>query len=164
MKKLLMGFGVATALWGCAYNDVNTGRVEPPRIITPSPSERPPVHPLPPAPVMTPEQARQDYEKQRGLTTDNPFRTGTGTVIPRTPIAKNPIFERSEIPRAPRVKSTKPTKKQAPVAKSNQNCGSLPSTCSTMSSCSQAYAALRCGMQKLDRDGDGIPCESLCQG
>jgi uncharacterized protein len=36
--------------------------------------------------------------------------------------------------------------------------------CSQMSSCAEAEFYLNtCGLQKLDRDDDGIPCESLCQ-
>lgn len=36
-------------------------------------------------------------------------------------------------------------------------------TCSEMSSCAQAQACLAAGVSRLDRDGDGIPCESICQ-
>ena len=37
-------------------------------------------------------------------------------------------------------------------------------TCSQMSSCEEAYFHLReCGNKSLDRDKDGIPCESICQ-
>lgn len=35
--------------------------------------------------------------------------------------------------------------------------------CREMSSCSEAAYYLRtCGLTNLDRDGDGIPCESIC--
>jgi len=35
--------------------------------------------------------------------------------------------------------------------------------CSQMSSCSEALFYLKsCGLSKLDRDHDGIPCESIC--
>lgn len=35
--------------------------------------------------------------------------------------------------------------------------------CREMSSCSEAVHYLRtCGLTNLDRDGDGIPCESIC--
>jgi len=36
--------------------------------------------------------------------------------------------------------------------------------CSQMSSCDEAYFYLnKCGIKSLDRDKDGIPCESLCK-
>jgi endonuclease YncB( thermonuclease family) len=35
--------------------------------------------------------------------------------------------------------------------------------CNQMSACEEAKAYLvQCGLSKLDRDGDGVPCESLC--
>ena len=37
------------------------------------------------------------------------------------------------------------------------------STCGQMTSCAEARFYLNsCGVKKLDRDGDGIPCESIC--
>lgn len=37
--------------------------------------------------------------------------------------------------------------------------------CAQMSSCDEAYFYLQqCGVGKLDRDKDGIPCESICGG
>lgn len=43
---------------------------------------------------------------------------------------------------------------------SNLSCG----TCGQMSSCDQAYACLAAGHGRLDRDKDGVPCESICPG
>ena len=35
--------------------------------------------------------------------------------------------------------------------------------CKEMTSCAEAKFHLReCGMHKLDRDHDGVPCESIC--
>lgn len=34
--------------------------------------------------------------------------------------------------------------------------------CKEMVSCAEARAYLKCGLVRLDRDRDGIPCESLC--
>ena len=35
--------------------------------------------------------------------------------------------------------------------------------CKDMSICDEARAYLvQCGMKSLDRDGDGVPCEALC--
>jgi len=37
------------------------------------------------------------------------------------------------------------------------------SRCSEMDSCKEAYFYLeKCGLSRLDRDKDGIPCEKLC--
>lgn len=43
-------------------------------------------------------------------------------------------------------------------------CKGLPRTCGQMVSCEQAKQALKCGNTKLDRDNDGVPCESICPG
>lgn len=37
-------------------------------------------------------------------------------------------------------------------------------TCGQMVSCEQAYACLAAGRSSLDRDHDGVPCESICPG
>jgi phosphatidylserine/phosphatidylglycerophosphate/cardiolipin synthase-like enzyme len=41
-------------------------------------------------------------------------------------------------------------------------CPDLTFTCAQFTSCEQAMACLRAGNTRLDRDGNGIPCESLC--
>ena len=64
----------------------------------------------------------------------------------------------------PVVEKPKPVpvvEKPKPVA--NNSCSGLPRTCGKMSSCKQAYQALECGNRRLDKDKDGIPCESICQ-
>lgn len=43
-------------------------------------------------------------------------------------------------------------------------CKGLPRVCTQMVSCEQAKQALKCGNIKLDRDKDGVPCESICPG
>ena len=43
-------------------------------------------------------------------------------------------------------------------------CKELPRVCTQMVSCEQAKQALKCGNTKLDRDKDGVPCESICPG
>lgn len=43
-------------------------------------------------------------------------------------------------------------------------CKGLPRTCGQMVSCEQAKQALKCGNTKLDRDKDGVPCETICPG
>ena len=38
----------------------------------------------------------------------------------------------------------------------------IAQTCKTFTSCEQAVRSYQSGNSKLDRDKDGIPCESLC--
>lgn len=47
---------------------------------------------------------------------------------------------------------------------SGSQCKGLPSTCGQMANCEQAKQALKCGNTRLDRDKDGVPCESICPG
>lgn len=47
---------------------------------------------------------------------------------------------------------------------SNGNdCSGMYKTCGEMANCAEAQKALACGNGRLDRDNDGIPCESICQ-
>ncbi|WP_162165469.1 excalibur calcium-binding domain-containing protein [Campylobacter fetus] len=41
---------------------------------------------------------------------------------------------------------------------------SVRKMCKQMSSCAEAYEYLnKCGHTRLDRDRDGVPCESICR-
>ncbi|QNJ32760.1 excalibur calcium-binding domain protein [Synechococcus sp. PROS-9-1] len=40
--------------------------------------------------------------------------------------------------------------------------GALAQTCKTFSSCEEAVRSYKSGNSRLDRDKDGVPCESLC--
>ncbi|MBI1258349.1 MAG: hypothetical protein GC204_12830 [Chloroflexi bacterium] len=42
-------------------------------------------------------------------------------------------------------------------------CPDIKASCSQLT-CDQAYACLAAGHKNLDRDGDGVPCESVCGG
>lgn len=50
-----------------------------------------------------------------------------------------------------------------PVVRAGTGCGGA-TTCGQMASCEQAYACLNAGNGRLDRDNDGVPCESICPG
>lgn len=55
------------------------------------------------------------------------------------------------------------TQEKTDLKDSKGQCGSKR-TCKQMSSCSEARHYLNvCGVSRLDRDGDGVPCESLCK-
>lgn len=61
------------------------------------------------------------------------------------------------------VASTKPDDDSSNLLGGDGNCGSKR-TCGQMSSCAEAKHYLNdCGLSRLDRDHDGIPCESLCR-
>jgi hypothetical protein len=52
----------------------------------------------------------------------------------------------------------------SPPAQSDVQCGGKR-RCGQMTSCEEARFYLSsCGVRSLDRDGDGVPCESLCGG
>lgn len=54
--------------------------------------------------------------------------------------------------------------REARDGESARQCGAKR-YCSQMTSCEEArYYLTQCGVSSLDRDGDGIPCESLCGG
>ncbi|WP_439257105.1 excalibur calcium-binding domain-containing protein [Lonepinella sp. BR2271] len=49
------------------------------------------------------------------------------------------------------------------IAHAESSCDDGKRTCKDMDSCADArYHLEQCGMGKLDRDNDGVPCESLC--
>ncbi len=53
---------------------------------------------------------------------------------------------------------------EAPKKGVGFSCGSKK-TCGQMNSCAEARFYLnQCGLRRLDRDNDGIPCESICGG
>ena len=100
--------------------------------------------------------------------TENPFgNTSTKSAVekpkpavekPKPAVEKpKPVVEKPK----PVVEKPKPAvEKPKPVVKNN--CSGLPRTCGKMNNCKQAYQALQCGNRRLDRDNDGIPCESIC--
>lgn len=50
------------------------------------------------------------------------------------------------------------------AAQRPEGCQSDKRTCKDMSSCDEAkFYLTTCGLKRLDRDGDGVPCEKLCR-
>lgn len=45
----------------------------------------------------------------------------------------------------------------------SQCVGIIPKTCSQMADCGEAVRQLKCGNRSLDRNNDGVPCESICR-
>ena len=42
--------------------------------------------------------------------------------------------------------------------------GCSEKSCEQMTNCTEAVHAFQCGRKGLDADGDGVPCETLCEG
>ncbi|WP_087041201.1 excalibur calcium-binding domain-containing protein [Psychrobacter sp. JB385] len=77
-----------------------------------------------------------------GITTvDNPFQGNT--VLKESVEVDHPLFAKGA---------------------GGSQCKGLPSVCGQMVNCEQAKQALKCGNTRLDRDKDGVPCESICPG
>ena len=74
-------------------------------------------------------------------TIDNPFQSNTG--LKESVEVDHPLFAKGA---------------------GGSQCKGLPRTCGEIVSCEQAKQALKCGNTKLDRDKDGVPCESICLG
>jgi endonuclease YncB( thermonuclease family) len=62
-------------------------------------------------------------------------------------------------PQAPRSSPRPAVPSNRPAAPAN--CGPKR-YCGEMDSCAEARWYLRCGLNRLDADGDGVPCETLC--
>ncbi|PKL11742.1 MAG: cold-shock protein [Spirochaetae bacterium HGW-Spirochaetae-6] len=55
-------------------------------------------------------------------------------------------------------------KKTTPSVKAAKSYKCVKKTCEQLKTCAEAkYLLEECDMKELDRDGDGIPCESLCK-
>ena len=76
-------------------------------------------------------------------TVDNPFQSNSNTVLNESVEVDHPLFAKGA---------------------GGSQCKGLPSTCGQMANCEQAKQALKCGHKQLDRDKDGVPCESICPG
>lgn len=63
------------------------------------------------------------------------------------------------------IDNSKTSSKDIPKNSENKfSCNTAKSTCSQMKSCKEAYFYLnQCGIYKLDGDGDGIPCNTICR-
>lgn len=88
------------------------------------------------------------------------------------PVQKVVVYEQTEPPKASRPKPKRRTpkpRKRPRRSVSNANvqgfkCGTKR-FCKQMNSCREAMFYLKtCGVRRLDRDKDGVPCESICGG
>jgi deoxyribonuclease-1 len=84
-----------------------------------------------------------------------------------TPAAPAPVVPTATVPAAPvpaaPVPATPAVTAPAIVNPSGWTCGTKK-TCGEMASCEEATFYLQqCGVKRLDGDGDGVPCASLCR-
>lgn len=76
----------------------------------------------------------------------------------------NPIYP-SDFRKQAKNKNSSPAPSR-PTIISNQSSGysCVRKTCKAISTCQEAYHQLNvCGNSSLDRDNDGVPCESICK-
>jgi hypothetical protein len=70
---------------------------------------------------------------------------------------------RATTPAAPTPQPQSQPRISVPSGGAGFSCGSKR-YCRQMSSCAEAQFYLRqCGLTRLDGDGDGVPCETLCR-
>ena len=78
---------------------------------------------------------------------------------PTTPAKPNQLPPQAHSPAIPNPSKSAPTPKSS---NSVYTCGAKR-YCKQMTSCEEAkYYLNQCGLDKLDKDGDGSPCENVC--
>lgn len=105
---------------------------------------------------MPPWEWRQ-LKKQNKLTPDQYEDKANGTVVRQD----GQISQLNQMTReqSPRDTVNRPTS----TPSNSSSCGNK-SKCSEMSSCEEAkFYLTQCGLRKLDRNNDGVPCESMCK-
>lgn len=117
----------------------------------------------------TPEPTREFTPESTPTPTPTP--TSTPTPIPTTTPTPTPINsskpasfvstpKSTPVPTTPKPATPKPT--ASPPPNTGFSCG-IKKNCSQMINCEEAYYHLNtCGNGSLDRDNDGVPCESIC--
>lgn len=103
-----------------------------------------------------------------------PIKPSCGIYLPNTPYIACPAQEQPKTKQPvgnynPKPKQQVIPKSQPPIDKpvvvkraKGFSCDGK-STCGQMNSCAEARFYLNsCGVRKLDKDDDGIPCESIC--
>lgn len=103
-----------------------------------------------------------------------PIKPSCGIYLPNTPYiacpaqeqpkTKEPVSNYKPKPKQQVIpKSQPPIDKPAVVKRAKGFSCDGKSTCGQMNSCAEARFYLNsCGVRKLDKDDDGIPCESIC--
>jgi hypothetical protein len=84
------------------------------------------------------------------------------TVRPAAAATQAPVSQPTEPISLPATFTPLPPPPPTPVPQ-GATCPGFEFTCSQLT-CEQAYACLAAGKSSLDRDSDGVPCESICPG
>lgn len=82
--------------------------------------------------------------------------------------ANNPVypseFRRNKKKKSQENKQFLATKQKNLQSAKNNSYNCVRKTCKQIASCEEAYFLLnQCGFSRLDRDKDGVPCESICR-
>ena len=81
--------------------------------------------------------------------------------VPDTAVLLPPLAASPLRPMASERPALPPSRQSSPTF--SEKCGGKR-YCTQMTSCAEAQFYLKqCGLRKLDKDGDGVPCESLCR-
>ena len=90
-------------------------------------------------------------------------RSCPARAFPKTLVILATLATLSGCDRAPTPAPSKPAPAAKPTAPPGWTCGTK-TTCGQMSRCDEAkFYLTQCGVKNLDRDGDGVPCASLCR-
>lgn len=110
----------------------------------------------------TTTKAIVEKNKITSTPTLTPTKTPTLTITPKPTKKPTPTIKPTKI-LTPTIKPTStPIPTQAQQPSQGFTCIGK-TTCGEMTSCEEAYFYLNiCGVSGLDRDKDGIPCESIC--
>jgi len=156
---------------GSSYYQANTTFIDVPVLKRTKRQYSPQVKPSPPITFTPTTRHKQKTTSQRSTKQKRVSKQ-------KRSVAQSKSKQKRSTKQKQRVKKKKPKKKWQVKKKSKQKkskqklkkkskkkgCGSKR-TCKQMRSCSEAYHYLKnCGLRRLDRDKDGIPCEKICGG
>lgn len=101
-------------------------------------------------------------ESERQTWTDT-FRSGYCNDLGPPTLRKHFAMLASTTLQPQKSSDTQSQRKQSEKEKPGFSCKNGKKTCGEMASCEEAHFYLNeCGMGKLDKDDDGVPCESIC--
>ena len=107
---------------------------------------------------------RTGRDKQQTAKAQEKPVSKSATIVPSAPSATTKLESTSEalVSKPPLSKSRRISALEDDSDDNGFSCARK--TCKQISSCAEArYQLNQCGNSKLDRDGDGVPCESLCR-
>ncbi len=98
------------------------------------------------------------------LTYDAPLQQSSSQPVNRQQPAQQPVVRGQQPAQQPAARVQQPAQQPAAPQQPSYSC-SPRKNCGDMSSCAEArFHLAQCGRGGLDRDKDGVPCESICPG